>query len=74
MNIPNYTRSQRLAMAAKLGIDEQYLYQIGRGFRQASPALARQIHALDARMPLQWLRPDDWQKIWPELRKEAVNG
>lgn len=74
MNIPNYIRTERAAMADRLGVHEQFLHQIGRGFRQASPALARQIHALDSRMALQWLRPDDWQKIWPELDKGVANG
>ncbi|MDH5858997.1 hypothetical protein E8K88_10890 [Lampropedia aestuarii] len=74
MNTPNYTLSQRLAIAAKLGVDEQCLYQLGRGLRQVCLALARQIHAPDACMALQWRMPDDWQKNWPELHKEAVNG
>lgn len=74
MNIPNYIRNERAAMADRLGVDEQFLHKIGHGFRQSSPALARQIHALDSRTALQWLRPDDWQKIWPELDKGVANG
>lgn len=46
---------------------EQYLYQILRGDGFASPALARRLNALDPRLALNELRPDDWMIIWPEL-------
>ncbi|WP_128422746.1 hypothetical protein [Delftia tsuruhatensis] len=67
MPIPNYTPEYRRSLAQKLGIDEQYLYQIVRGLRVASPALARSLNAEDPQARLQDLRPDDWHLIWPEL-------
>lgn len=67
MALPNYTPERRREIAATLEIDEQYLYQVIRGLKTASPALARNLHEVDPFATLQDLRPDDWQKIWPEL-------
>ena len=58
---------RRREIAVLLGISEQYLYQILRGDGVASPALARRLNAIDPRLALSDLRPDDWQDIWPEL-------
>lgn len=76
MPIPNYTPEHRRSLAQKLGIDEQYLYQIVRGLRVASPALARSLNAEDPEARLQDLRPEDWHLIWPELSqpKEQAHG
>lgn len=57
----------RREIAALLGVSEQYLYQILRGDGVASPALARRLNAMDPRLALSDLRPDDWMLIWPEL-------
>lgn len=67
MALPTYTPERRREIAALLEIDEQYLYQVVRGLRVASPALARKYHEIDPLARLQDLRPDDWQAIWPEL-------
>lgn len=69
MALPNYTLEQRREMALKLGIEEQYLYQILRGIARAAPALARTFNTLDPKASLQDLRPDDWQVIWPDVAK-----
>lgn len=58
---------RRREIAGELGVSEQYLYQILRGDGVASPALARRLNALDDRLELKDLRPDDWAIIWPEL-------
>ena len=68
MAIPNYPPARRHEVAALLEIDEQYLYQISKGIRLASPALARNLHKIDPAFRLQELRPDDWDAIWPELK------
>ena len=68
MALPKYKPDQRLKVAKQLDIDEQYLYQILKGIRQASPALARQLHQLDPKISLKELRPIDWRHIWPELK------
>jgi hypothetical protein len=49
----------------------EYIYQIMRGIKTASPALAKQINAADANAQLADLRPDDWHLIWPELAETA---
>jgi DNA-binding transcriptional regulator YdaS (Cro superfamily) len=71
MALPNYTPERRREIAALLEIDEQYLYQVIRGLKTASPALARNLHEIDSLATLQDLRPDDWQQIWPELAEPA---
>lgn len=67
MALPNYTLDRRREVAALLGIEEQYLYQIFRGLRAAAPALSRSLNHLDPDAKLWDLRPDDWHRIWPEL-------
>ena len=67
MTLPTYKPERRLEVAAQLGIEEQYLYQLGRNLAIASPTLARRWNALDPDATLQDLRPNDWQAIWPEL-------
>lgn len=67
MALPIYTPERRREIALQVGIDEQYLYQITRGLKTASPALANQLHQVDPEARLQDLRPDDWHLIWPEL-------
>lgn len=71
MALPQYTPEQRRNIAVAVGVDEQYIYQIMRGLKTASPALAKQINAADANAQLADLRPDDWHLIWPELAKPA---
>lgn len=59
--------AQRRILAASLSIDDQYAYQIIKGIRTASPALARQWHEVEPSDSLWALRPDDWFLIWPYL-------
>ena len=74
MALPNYNPDKRREVASQLEIEEQYLYQIIRVLKIASPSLARRWHAIDKNARLQDLRPADWQDIWPELvtTKQAV--
>ena len=67
MALPIYSPDRRREVAQKLEIDEQYLYQVAKGLRVASPALARKWHEIDPDADLKELRPDDWNLIWPEL-------
>ena len=67
MALPSYTPEQRRDLAEKLGLAEQYVYQVLTAKRIASPVLARRIHRADGRARLQDLRPHDWHVIWPEL-------
>jgi len=72
MALPQYTPERRRDIADLLGIDEQYLYQVVKELKKASPALAMRLHTIDPDARLQDLRPDDWQMIWPELADAKV--
>lgn len=74
MAIPNYTPERRREIAALLSVDEQYIYQISKGLRIASPALARQINEIDSTARLEDLRPDDYWLIWPDLPAPAARA
>ncbi len=74
MALPNYTLEQRREMAQRLGIEEQYLYQILRGIATPAPALARTFNTMDPKATLQDLRPDDWQIIWPDVAKRKATA
>lgn len=71
MALPQYTAARRHEIATALDVDEQYVYQLVRGLKTASPALAMRLHTLDPEAKLQDLRPDDWNIIWPELAEPA---
>jgi hypothetical protein len=75
MALPTYSAERRREIATQLGIDEQYIYQVMKGLRMASPALARKLHDLDPSAELKDLRPNDWLDIWPELAEvESVKS
>ena len=67
MAIKNHCVERRRQIAESIGIEDQYAYQIIRGIRIASPALARAWHETEPGDALWDLRPDDWHRIWPEL-------
>lgn len=67
MAITQHPPERRKQIALALAIDDQYAYQIIRGIRTASPALARAWADLSPEDRLWDLRPDDWHRIWPEL-------
>lgn len=65
MQIEPATRKQ---IAARLSIDEQYLYQIFSGRREGSPELCVAIERATDGAVMRWdLRPNDWHLIWPEI-------
>ena len=69
MALKQHPPARRREIAAALGIDEQYVYQISTGRKTASPALARHWNEVEPGDSLQDLRPDDWHRIWPELNQ-----
>ncbi len=71
MALPQYTPERRREIAAALEVDEQYVYQVVKGLKTASPALAMRLHTIDPDAKLQDLRPDDWSVIWPALAEPA---
>jgi DNA-binding transcriptional regulator YdaS (Cro superfamily) len=63
---------ERKALATKLGINEQYLYQALTGRRVPSAELCADIERATQGDVMRWdLRPDDWRGIWPELAERA---
>lgn len=60
--------SERLEIAGKVGVAEQYLYQVFTGRKTPSAELCVAIEqATNGKVTRKELRPDDWQAIWPEL-------
>lgn len=65
MNMP---APDRKALAEKVGVDEQYLYQCMTGRRAMKAEEAVRIERDSGQKVRRWhLRPDDWHRIWPEL-------
>jgi len=64
----NMTTVERAAIAAKLGIHEQYLYQCLTGRKAMKPEEAVRIERESGGEIMRWhLRRNDWHRIWPEL-------
>lgn len=72
MNLKAYLaqleRGNTARLATKLGISPSYLSQLSSGTAAISPARCVEIEfATDGGVTRKDLRPDDWQRIWPEL-------
>lgn len=65
----NMTAADRRALAVKVGVDEQYLYQCLTGRNTGmSAAEAVRVERESGLTVRRWdLRPKDWHLIWPEL-------
>ena len=62
------TPAQRRELAAKAGVNEQYLYQCLTGRRDMNPAEARRVEdVLGGAITRQMLCQKTWKHIWPEL-------
>ncbi len=62
------TAAERIALAAQLSMNEQYLYQCLSGRRAMDPAQAVRVERhLNGRVRRWQLRKADWHLIWPEL-------
>lgn len=62
------TATERQALAAALGINEQYLYQCLTGRAGMRPAESVRVEVQSGGRLRRWhLRPRDWHLIWPEL-------
>ncbi|WP_050476825.1 transcriptional regulator [Herbaspirillum rhizosphaerae] len=66
---------KRRELAARCGTSFEYLRQIGYGNRPCSPLIAvcleRESQGVITR---KMLFPDDWNKLWPELGGEEMDG
>ena len=66
------TPEKRRALAAQVGVHEQYLYQCLTGRRDMNPAEARRIEdATRGEVSRRMLCQKTWEGIWPELAKPA---
>ena len=68
MDFRTYWRSlsaaEKKQFAANLRHNQTYLIQVGSGFRQPSPRLAKAIHAAtQGAVQLHELRPDIWDQV-----------
>lgn len=58
------------AFASLIGVSQGSIHQVVRGLTYFSPEKCVQIEELTGGLVMRWdLRPFDWRKIWPELRK-----
>lgn len=65
----NITASERAAIAEKVGVSDPYLYQCLTGRKAMKPEEAVRVEEGSGRVLMRWhLRPNDWHRIWPELR------
>lgn len=63
----NMTAAERLALATKVGISEQYLYQCLTGRGTMRPAEAVRVEIESGHQVMRWQLRRDWYLIWPEL-------
>lgn len=64
----NMSRPDRLALAERVGVHEQYLYQCFTGRKAMKPEEAVRVERESSGAVRRWhLRPTDWHLIWPEL-------
>lgn len=64
-----FTATERKALAQKVGLSEQYLYQCltGRNTGMSAEEAVR-VERASGNVLRRWhLRPKDWFRIWPEL-------
>lgn len=58
--------------AEKIGVSTSYLSQLAAGTTARSPERCVEIEkATDGAVTRKDLRPDDWERIWPELAVAA---
>ena len=74
MNLKSYISSgygKAKELAAEIGINPSFLSQMAGGDRAVSPEYAVAIEqATNGEVTRKDLRPDDWERIWPELSEK----
>lgn len=61
-------RGRAAALAMHLGVSQAFMSELVGGVKAIPIKHCQAIHGFTGGdVPLQELRPDDWQKIWPEL-------
>lgn len=78
MDLKTYISSERgraAALAARLGVSPSYLSQMANGQSPISPERCVEIwRATNGEVTRPELRPDDWERIWPELASGQALG
>ncbi len=71
MDLKTYITAERgraVLLASKLGVSPSYLSQMANGQSPISAERCVEIwRETQGAVTRQHLRPDDWQRIWPEL-------
>ncbi|MGC8343633.1 MULTISPECIES: transcriptional regulator [Pantoea] len=72
MDLKNYIdaleRGEAKKLATALGVSSSFLSQMASGRSPISPARCVEIEqATNKAVTRRELRPDDWERIWPEL-------
>ncbi len=72
MDLKNYIdaleRGEAKKLATALGVSSSFLSQMASGRSRISPARCVEIEqATNKAVTRRELRPDDWERIWPEL-------
>lgn len=63
-------QEDRDAVAAAAGTTYGHMRNVSYGLRPCSPELASGLEQATKAAVMRWdMRPDDWHRIWPELRK-----
>lgn len=75
MNLKDYistSHGNAKDLAQKIGVSQSFLSQMIGGIRTISPENAVSIEqATNGEVTRKDLRPDDWDRIWPELQVEG---
>lgn len=75
MKLAQYLAAERgrcARLARAIGISPAYLWQMAHGRRPVPPGVVPKIEAESNLAVRRWdLRPDDWHRIWPELRDDT---
>lgn len=76
MDLKTYISAERgraVALAARIGVSPSYLSQMANGQSPISPERCVDIwRETGGVVTRQHLRPDDWQRIWPELTQPSA--
>lgn len=68
-------RGRAAALAGRLGVSPSYVSQMANGQAPISPERCVDIwRETGGMVTREHLRPDDWQRIWPELVHESSAG
>lgn len=78
MDLKTYISAERgraVALAARLSVSPSYLSQMANGQSPISPERCVEIErATNGEVTRPELKPDGWQRIWPELAQPSAQA